>query len=145
VALNALIDRQQVQVGELFQRQQSGEDVALALQEAERRLDDLMERLERRREELARQRQFALADLALLGSAWVLPHPERAGRFADMVTDPVIERIAVERAMVYERDRGREPVSVEAENRGFDILSTDLTTGLPRFIEVKGRVGTQPV
>lgn len=145
LALNALIDRQQIQIDGLFQRQQAGDDVALALQEAGRRLDDLNDRLERRREELASQRQFALADIAHLGSAWVLPHPERDTTLQHMVSDPETERIAVGIAMRYERDHGREPVSVEAENRGFDVLSSDLETGLVRFIEVKGRSGTDPI
>ncbi len=145
LALTSLIDRQQIQVDELFQRQQRGVDVSLALQEAERRLDDLNDRLERRREELARQRQFALSDVSHLGSAWVLPHPERTGHLAAMVMDPEIERIAIRAAMHYEREHGRDPVSVEAENRGFDILSTDPVTGLPRFIEVKGRAGTESI
>ncbi len=144
VALNTLIDRQQRQIDDLFQRRQAGDDVSLALQEADRRLEDLNERLERRRSELARQARFTLADVAHLGSAWVLPHPER-GALADMVTDPEVERIAVDLAMRYERGHGREPESVEAENRGFDILSRDPASGRARFIEVKGRAGTGPV
>ncbi|HZP91192.1 MAG TPA: DUF3883 domain-containing protein [Actinomycetota bacterium] len=62
-----------------------------------------------------------------------------------MVTDPEVERIAVELAIRYEREHGREPESVEAENRGFDILSRDPASGQARFIEVKGRAGTAPV
>jgi len=57
LSLLTLIDRQQRQVGELLQRQEWGEDVSLALREAERRLDELNDRLERRREELARERE----------------------------------------------------------------------------------------
>jgi superfamily II DNA or RNA helicase len=144
VALNTLIDRQQRQIDDLFQRQQAGDDVSLALQEADRRLEDLNARLERRREELNKQARFTLADVTHLGSAWVLPHPEREA-LADMVTDPGVERIAVELAMRHEREHGREPESVEAENRGFDLLSRDPATGMVRFIEVKGRAGTGPV
>ncbi|MGQ0668983.1 MAG: DUF3883 domain-containing protein, partial [Actinomycetota bacterium] len=108
-------------------------------------LDDLNDRLERRREELASQRQFALADVTHLGSAWVLPHPERDAALRHMVSDPEVERIAVDVAIRYERDHGRDPVSVEAENRGFDVLSRAPETGLVRFIEVKGRSGTDPI
>jgi len=145
VALNAVIDRQQNQVGRLIERQQAGEEVALALREAERRLDDLNDRLTLRRQELARQRQLALADVVLLGSAWVLPHPERSGPLAPMVSDPEIERVAVEVAMAYELEHGRQARSVEQENRGFDLLSRDPTTGLVRFIEVKGRAASGPI
>jgi hypothetical protein len=146
LALDTLIDRQQRKVNELFLRQQEGEDVALALQEAERRLDELNRRLERRRAELDRQRRFTLADVAHLGSAWVLPHPERPALAEEGVgADPEVERVAVEMAIRYELEAGREPKSVEAENRGFDLLSRDPATGAIRFIEVKGRAGTDPV
>jgi hypothetical protein len=145
LSLNELIRRQQVQVGELFQRQADGDDVALALQEAERRLDDLNDRLERRRQELDSQRSAALADLVHLGAAWVLPHPERDGPLREMVNDPAIEAIAMDAAMAHERQRGWEPVDVSAENRGFDILSRNPRSGQVRFIEVKGRAVTATV
>ena len=146
VALGALIDAQQVKVNELFLRQQEGEEVSLALQEAERRLEELNLRLERRRQELERQRRFTLADLVHLGSAWILPRPDRPSYATEgVVADPEVERIAVELALRYEREHGREPESVEAENRGFDLLSRDPATGRVRFIEVKGRAGTDPV
>jgi len=145
LSLNTLIDRQQIQTDSLVQRQHAGEEVSLALQEASRRLDDLNDRLERRREELGRQRQYTLADVTHLGSAWVLPHPERDTALGRMVADPQVERMAIEVAMRHEREHGREPESVEAENRGFDLLSRDPTTSLVRFIEVKGRAGTDAV
>ena len=62
-----------------------------------------------------------------------------------MTRDEDIERIAVQTALAYERDRGWEVVSVERENRGFDLLSRrprpdDPQTAMEvRFIEVKGR------
>ena len=145
VSLNELIYRQQAQADEFFRRQQAGEDMALALQEAEKRLDDLNDRLERRRDELDKQSRFALADVSHIGSAWVLPHPERPNVGPGMVSNPEIERIAVEIALQHEREHGREPESVEAENRGFDLLSRVPKTGQVRFIEVKGRSGTEPV
>jgi len=145
LSLNTLIDRQQFQTDSLVQRQHAGEEVSLALQEASRRLDDLNDRLERRREELGRRRQYTLANVTHLGSAWVLPHPERDTALGRMVADPQVERMAIEVAMRHEREHGREPESVEAENRGFDLLSRDPTTSLVRFIEVKGRAGTDAV
>ena len=144
VSLLTLIDRQQRQIADLLQRQQQGEDVALALGEAERRLDELNERLERRRQELQRERQLTIADLVHIGSALVLPHPEREN-FAPMVRDEEVERIAMEEAMRYERERGWLPEDVSAEDRGFDILSRHPESGSVRFIEVKGRAGTGPV
>ncbi len=145
LALQTLIDRQQVQIVELIERQRRGEDVGLALQEADRRLDELNERLEERRRQLASQRQFVLADVALLGSAWVLPHPERSGELRPMVSDPAIEAIAMRVAIEHERGRGWQPEDVSAENRGFDILSRGPGAGEVRFIEVKGRAGTDAI
>jgi len=144
VSLLTLIDRQQRKVGELLHRQQLGEDVALALSEAERRLDDLNARLERRRQELQRERQLTVADLTHIGSALVLPHPEREN-FEAMIHDEEVERIAMEKAMRYERERGWLPEDVSAQDRGFDILSRHPESGGVRFIEVKGRAGTGPV
>ena len=144
VSLLTLIDRQQRQVVELLQRKEQGEDVALALGEAERRLDELNARLERRCQEIQRERQLAIADLTHIGSALVLPHPERQN-FAPMIRDEEIERIAMEEAMRYERERGWIPEDVSAEDRGFDILSRHPESGSVRFIEVKGRTGTGPV
>jgi superfamily II DNA or RNA helicase len=144
VSLLTLIDRQQRQAAELLQRQQRGEDVALALSEAERRLDELNARLERRRQEIERERQLTIADLTHIGSALVLPHPERQN-FAPMVRDEEVERLAMEEAMRYERERGWQPEDVSAEDRGFDILSRHPESGSVRFIEVKGRAGIGPV
>lgn len=144
VSLLTLIDRQQRQIVELLRRKEQGEDVALALSEAERRLDELNARLERRRQEIQRERQLAIADLTHIGSALVLPHPEREN-FAPMVRDEEVERIAMEEALRYERERGWIPEDVSAEDRGFDILSRHPESGGVRFIEVKGRAGTGPV
>ncbi|MEM3453385.1 MAG: SNF2-related protein, partial [Candidatus Hadarchaeum sp.] len=144
LSLLTLIDRQQRQVVELLQRKEQGEDVALALGEAERRLDELNARLERRRQEIQRERQLAVADLVHIGSALVLPHPERES-FAPMVRDEEVERIAIKEAMCYEQGRGWIPEDVSAEDRGFDILSRHPESGGVRFIEVKGRAGTGPV
>jgi len=144
LSLLTLIDRQQRQIADLIERQQQGEDVALALSEAEKRLDELNSRLERRRQELQRERQLTIADLTHIGSALVLPHPERE-QFDFMVSDAEVERIAMKEAMRYERERGWVPEDVSAEDRGFDILSRHPESGGVRFIEVKGRAGTGPV
>ena len=144
LSLLTLIDRQQRQIGELLERQQLGEDVTLALSEAEKRLEDLNTRLERRREELRRERELAIADLNHIGSALALPHPDRE-QYAPMVSDEKIEAIAMEEAMHYERERGWIPEDVSAEDRGFDILSRHPESGSIRFIEVKGRSSAGPV
>lgn len=144
LSLNALIDRQQRQVAEFLQRQQRGEEVSLALSEAQKRLDELIERLERRRRELAQEQKLAIADIARIGSALVLPYPEEEA-VRELIPDVEVERIAMEVAMRYERERGWLPEDVSGENRGFDILSRHPESGQVRFIEVKGRATSGPI
>jgi hypothetical protein len=93
------------------------------------------------------ERQLAIGDIEHLGSAWVLPHPERASPgIAPMVRDEEIERIAVEEVIRHETERGWLVESVEKDNRGFDLISRkphphdNKTFADVRFIEVKGRV-----
>jgi hypothetical protein len=112
----------------------------------EDRLDELNNRLEKRRAELLMERQCTIDNIQHIGSAWVLPHPERqTPAMAPMVNDPEIEKIAVQAVIEYEERRGWKVQSVETENRGFDIISRkphseDPNTAVDvRFIEVKGR------
>ena len=87
-----------------------------------------------------------IGDIQHIGSAAVLLHPDRhSPKIAGMVSDPEIERIAVAFAIKHEEAEGRVVESVEAGNRGFDLISRkphpeDPKTALDvRFIEVKGR------
>ncbi len=149
ISLNAIIDREQVKFGELIQRKQAGSDepgLDGRLKIQEDRLDELNNRLERRRVDLEKERQCTVTNIQHLGSAWVLPHPAREDpETRGMVSDPEIERIAVEAVTKYEEARGWSVESVEKENRGFDLISRkphpeDPETAIGvRFIEVKGR------
>jgi hypothetical protein len=98
---------------------------------------------------LERERQCSIGDIQHIGRAWVTLHPERnSPKIAPMVSDPEIERIAVEFAIHHEEAEGRVVESVEADNRGFDLISRKLHPEDPktaidvRFIEVKGRANT---
>ncbi len=68
-----------------------------------------------------------------------------------MVRDEEIERIAVEEAKRHEIARGWVVESVEADNRGFDLISRkphphdEKTFTDVRFIEVKGRAAVGEV
>jgi superfamily II DNA or RNA helicase len=149
ISLNAIIDREQVKFAELMQQKQSGSEEAgldgrLRIQED--RLDELNNRLEGRRADLEKERQCTVGNIQHLGSAWVLPHPARTDpNTRRMVSDPEIEKIAVEAVTKYEEARGWRVESVEEENRGFDLISRkphpeDPQTAIGvRFIEVKGR------
>jgi superfamily II DNA or RNA helicase len=149
ISLGELIHRQNLQLAELVGRQQTGVTVPgldgnIALSEAH--LDELNNRLENRRAELRNEKQCTIGDIQHLGRAWVLLHPERnAPGIAPMVRDEEVERIAVEEVKRHEIARGWVVESVEADNRGFDLISRkphphdEKTFTDVRFIEVKGR------
>jgi superfamily II DNA or RNA helicase len=151
ISLNELIHRQNMRLAELLellQRGDSSQPLAANLKQTEDRIDELNSRLEGRHAELQKERQCMIGDVQHIGQAWVLPHPERASpKIAPMVSDPEIERIAVEHVIAHERARGWNVESVELENRGFDLISRKPhpedpnTTIEVRFIEVKGRAG----
>ena len=155
ISLNELIKGAQVQLGEYEERIGRGDTTSgLAGLKvlAEQHVEELDHRLETRLKQLDMERLCTIADIDFMGQAWVLPHPERSKpEMAPMVTDPEIERIAVEEAIRYERALGWEVTSVEAENRGYDLLSrkphpSELGAYVAsRFIEVKGRAGVGEV
>ncbi len=149
ISLNALIDRQNLHMAELFEQQQKGDATPLLaanMKTTEDRLDELNGRLERRRDELKQERHCTIADIRHHGRAWVLPHPERLSPgIAPMVRDEEIEKIAIRAVTAHEEARGWRVESVEKDNRGFDLISRkphpeDPQTAIEvRFIEVKGR------
>jgi superfamily II DNA or RNA helicase len=155
ISLQELINRQQITLADLLNRRVGGENVPGLegnIKQAEDHLDELNARLDRRRQELEMERHCSIGDVQHMGRAWVLPHPEReAPNIAPMVSDPEIEKIAVNVAMEHERARGWVVESVENENRGYDLLSKKPHPTEPgvfvqaRFIEVKGRAGTGEV
>lgn len=151
ISMDALIDRQQVQMADYLNRQVEGQTTAGLdglIAQASQHLDDLTNRLEKRERELDLERHCAISDIAHLGRAWVVPHPERSDpKVAPMVQDADIEKIAVRESTKYEEARGWVVESVESEDRGFDLISRrphpeDSKTFIEvRFIEVKGRAG----
>jgi hypothetical protein len=155
IALGELINRQNLQLAEMVSRQQEGDanpGLAGNIAQAEQHLDELNRRLETRSEQLEMERHCTIGDLLHLGRAWVLPHPDRESPdLKPMVRDDEVERIAVAEATRYEEERGFVVESVEADNRGFDLISRrphpqDPDTFVEvRFIEVKGRAGVGEV
>jgi superfamily II DNA or RNA helicase len=151
ISLNELINRQNLRLAELVTRQQAGDSsplIAANIKTTEDRLDELNLRLERRRRELGQERQLTVSDIHHHGRAWVLPHPDRRSPdIGVMVQEKEVEEIAVRAVTAYEEARGWQVESVEAENRGFDLISRRLHPEDPktaievRFIEVKGRSG----
>jgi len=148
-SLTVIIDKIQIQYAELWQQKESGDKeqgLDGRMKQLEDRSFELNGRLEQRREELQQEASCAITDIHHHGRAWVLPHPERSSpEIAPMVADDEIEKIAIQTVIDYEKARGWQVVSVEKENRGFDLISRQPDSGDPlkaslvRFIEVKGR------
>lgn len=155
ISLTAITDRVQIQFAELQMQKETGsteQGLEGRIRILEDKLDELNNRLESRRSRLMREENCTVSNIQHMGSAWVLPHPERntsSGR--KMVNDPEIEKIAIRAVMAYEEKRGWKVQSVEEENRGFDLISRKPHSEDPqtsvgvRFIEVKGRAGTGEV
>ena len=110
----------------------------------ERLVEELQERLQRRTRELEAQRHVVAGLPTVAGVALVVPQgwldarrgvPESA---ADAAARKRVEEAAVRAVMEAERALGFKPVSVEADNRGWDVESR-MADGSLRFIEVKGR------
>lgn len=144
ISLKELIDRQNFRLAELLLRQQDGDEDPLLPANIRRetdRLDELEARRERRRRELEQERHCTLAHVRHVGRAWVLPHPDRdKPNMAPLVRDEQIERIAIAEAIRYEQARGWMVTSVEAEDKGFDLVSHHPQNPADvRYIEVKGR------
>ena len=155
ISLGELIHRQNLQLADFISKRESGHTylgLAGNIAQAEKHLDELNRRLEDRLEQLAMQQHCVIGDITHLGRAWVVPHPARTDPdIAPMVRDEEVEKIAVRAAVRHEEERGWVVTSVEADNRGFDLISRrpnpiDPTNYIEvRFIEVKGRAGVGEV
>jgi superfamily II DNA or RNA helicase len=151
-SLNELIHRQQLTFAGLMEKRDELGNMppwlAASLKQSEDRIEELNARREHRLAELDRECQCAIDGIRHIGRAWVLPHPERSDpKMQPMVRDDEIEEIAVQAVIAHEEAQGRQVESVEAQNRGFDLISRrphpeDPATAIDvRFIEVKGRTG----
>ncbi|MFG1363450.1 helicase-related protein [Xanthobacter versatilis] len=115
--------------------------------EARKRADELQARLQRRLEEVKRERQLAPLPPVVLGGLLVAPigliramsgQPQVSAQTA--VDTQAAAARAREIVMEIERGLGFVPTDREFEKLGYDIESAIPGTGRLRFIEVKGRV-----
>ncbi len=149
ISLNEIINRVNVQFANLNQQKESGSTepgLDGRISQFADRIEELNGRLEKRMDELAQEKLCRIKEIKHLGRVWVLPHPERdSPKIAPMVRDDEVEKIAIEKVKEFEKAKGWEVESVEAENRGFDLISRkphpedSKTTVDVKFIEVKGR------
>ena len=120
---------------ELNTRRDAGEKVDLAIHNKEEQKD----RYHRAHDELKRvivqSQALTMSMPVFLSAIRVLPSVVESAIIPSTVE---IERIGMEIAMRYEREQGREPEDVSAENLGFDVRSIN-SAGVKRYIEVKAR------
>jgi len=152
ISLSEIMNRENLILADLIAQKEAGSaesGLDGRIKISEDKLLELDHRLQSRRTELEQELQCSIGDIQHIGRAWVVPHPDRTSpAIAPMVADPEIERIAVNFAIAHEVAQGRVVESVEADNRGFDLISRrphpeDPKTAIDvRFIEVKGRAFT---
>lgn len=140
-SLEYLIVRLDGELIQLYDRKNLGEPVELPIHNKEERKAKYEKALEELRENIEKERSLTMTMPRFIGMIRVVPSDrvEEA-----MKSDPEIERIGMETAMEYEKDQGREPQDVSAENLGFDIRSFGLGQKT-RYIEVKARSYLGPV
>jgi hypothetical protein len=103
-----------------------------------RRKEEAEERKQALEAQIERERTIRRMPPRLIGIARVISvKPDNP----PMHADAEIEAIGMQIAMEYERQQGRVPVDVSAENRGYDIRS-EAPDGSVRYIEVKARAHT---
>jgi len=138
---------------ELKQEERAGKKTRLNWQNAQRRAEDLAERLKRRLAALDQERFISAQPPRVRGGMVVIPRGLLVARtpaedLAHAPTgfseDPIarreIELAAMEAVMAAERALGNSPLDVSAQKVGYDIQSYDPNADHLRFIEVKGRI-----
>lgn len=134
---------------ELKEEERAGKKTRLNWQNAQRRAEELAERLKRRLEALGQERFISSQPPRVRGGMVVIPRGlldarETPGVPSHFSEDPAarreIELAAMEAVMAAERGLGNAPTDVSAQKVGYDIASYDPRANHLRFIEVKGRI-----
>jgi len=109
------------------------------LAQAEARHAEILNRREKRRQELERQKSLSLQAVERMTSVLILPHPEKeAPEVRRLRPDFEVEKLAMQAVLEYEKSQNRQVFDVHEKNLGYDITSLDLNSGELRLIEVKG-------
>ena len=139
---------------ELKEEERAGKKTRLNWQNAQRRAENLAERLKRRMEVLEQEKFISAQPPRVRGGMVVIPHgllrllnpnPELAGAGANGFSQDPLARREIELAAMAavteaEIALGNTPTDVSAQKVGYDIASYDPKADQLRFIEVKGRV-----
>lgn len=149
--LTAEIQYWDYRAAELAEKEAAGKrNAKLNSKLAARRADDLQQRLQKRLDELSKEKMLSPLAPIITGGALVIPkgllHSIIGGSSADFGSGDrqAVEFAAMHAVMRIEKGMGFEPVDVSAAKCGYDIESTLLEPDEKgdrhmRFIEVKGR------
>ena len=111
--------------------------------QAESRHAEVLERRQRRREELQHQKALTLQGVERVASVLVLPHPERGTPEVQRLRPHLETEMTAMRVVTeHEEALGRKVYDVHEKNLGYDVTSLDLASGELRLIEVKGLANT---
>ena len=134
----------------LKEEEQAGKRTRVNWQNAQRRADELTDRLQRRLAQIAQERNIAASPPVITG-VLVIPQGLLQKKMTNtegenIVSQPTesrreVELLAMDAVMSAEIALGNQPEDVSAEKCGYDILSFDPKKKTQRFIEVK--VGCQ--
>jgi len=141
-SLEYLILRLDGDLIDLYARRERGDRVDLPIYNKEEQKRTYEEALAELRRTLGQECSLTMGMPRFVGVVRVMPARQVD---AAMQEDPDIEQVGMEVTMEYEREQGRVPEDVAAENLGFDVRSTDPATGRKRYIEVKARAKVGPV
>lgn len=139
---------------ELKEEEKAGKKTRLNWQNAQRRAEDIADRLKRRQAQLEQERFITSQPPRIRGGMVVIPQGLLAEKQAaatngskaptGFAEDPIarreIEILAMDAVMGAEKALGNAPTDVSAQKVGYDIVSYDPRNEHLRFIEVKGRI-----
>jgi superfamily II DNA or RNA helicase len=139
---------------ELKEEERAGKKTRLNWQNAERRAEDLAERLKRRLTQLEQEKYITSQPPRVRGGMVVIPIGLLVAKQAPIAPqgtvpngfseDPaarrIIELLAMEGVIAAEKALGNVPTDVSAQKIGYDVVSFDPRSQHLRFIEVKGRI-----
>lgn len=132
----------------LYERKEKGGNVDLPIRNKEERKKEYERAMDELKDQIQKEKSLTMNTPEFAGIIKVKPS-DVDGK---MRSDAEIEQIGMEKAMEYERQNGRTPEDVSAENLGFDIRSKAVErAALPvdddnvRYIEVKARAKTDSV
>jgi len=133
----------------LKEEEKAGKRTRVNWQNAQRRAEELSDRLKRRMLQLSEERAIVAAPPIINGGLVVVPQGLLATKIDNNIEPSIfaanemnrkqIEIAAMNAVMSAEKELGNKPEDISAQKVGYDILSFDPNTKKHRFIEVKGR------